>query len=267
VFGIAVALLVLYLLVCAAAFALQTKMLFPAPPATDESLLPGDAQRLALTATDGVKLVGIHLPSRANHGEAPLLLAFGGNGWNADVAALTLRDVCPQAEIVAFHYRGYPPSRGRPSVAALAADSLLVHDFAVRRFPGRRVVAVGFSIGTGLAVHVGAHRPVAGLILVTPYDDLTKVAAAQMPWLPVRLLFRNGFDAAAEMRGVQAPVAILGAGGDRIIPAERTDSLRRATPRLAFDRTIPRVGHNDIYRQPQFAPAMREALAALLAGR
>jgi pimeloyl-ACP methyl ester carboxylesterase len=254
----------LYLAVCAAAFLLQTKMLFPAPPPPDESLLPANAERLALTAADGVRLVGIHLPAHPADPKAPLLLAFGGNGWNAEAAALTLRDVYPEAEIVAFHYRGYPPSQGTPGMKALAADSLLLHDAAERRFPGRRVVPVGFSIGTGLAVHVAAHRAVAGAILVTPYDSLTEVAAGHMPWLPVRLLFRNGFDAAAEARNVRAPVAILAAGRDEVIPSARTETLRRAVPRLAFDRTVAGARHNDIYRRPGFAGAMRQALAALL---
>lgn len=254
----------LYLAVCAAAFLLQTKMLFPAPPALDDSVLPRDAERLALTAPDGTRLVGIHLPSQGGDRQAPLLLAFAGNGWNADAAALTLRDLYPQAEIVAFHYRGYPPSGGTPSMKALAADSLQVHDAAVRRFAGRRVVPVGFSIGTGLAAHVAAHRAVAGVILVTPYDSLTDVAAGHMPWLPVRLLFRNGFDAAAEMRALRAPVAIVAAGRDEVIPSARTDALRRAVPRLAFDRTIAGAGHNNIYHRVNFPAAMRQALAAVL---
>lgn len=257
-------LVLLYLAVCAAAFFLQTRMLFPAPPALDERLLPRDAERLALTAPDGTRLVGIHLPARPASPRAPLLLAFGGNGWNADAAALTLRELYPEADVVAFHYRGYPPSAGSPAMAALAADALLVHDEAARRLPGRQVVAVGFSIGTGLAVHVAAHRPIAGLILVTPYDSLAKVAAGHLRWLPVRLLFRNGFDAAAEMRSVRAPAAILAAGRDEVIAAARTQGLRRAVPRLAFDRTIGGAGHNDIYRRPEFRAAMREALAAVL---
>jgi pimeloyl-ACP methyl ester carboxylesterase len=259
--------LLLYLAVCAAAFFLQTRMLFPAPAALGDSSPPTGAERLALATSDGVTLVGVHFPGRSNDPAAPLVIVFGGNGWNADMAADTVRDFYPETEIVAFHYRGYPPSAGTPSSRALAADSLLVHDFAAHRFPGRRTVAVGFSIGTGIAIHLAAHRPVAGLILVTPFDSLTKVAAAQLPWLPVRLLFRNPLEAASEVRKVGAPVAIVSAGRDEVIPAARTEGLRRAVPRLAYDRTLPHAHHNSIYHEASFAATMREALAAVLGSR
>lgn len=260
---ILLALLLVYLLVCAVAYFAQDKMLFPAPP--DRGQLPPGAERLSLRTADGVELAGLAMAGAARDPQAPLILAFGGNGWSADAAAATLRDVYPGAVIVAFHYRGYPPSGGRPSTRAITADSLALYDDAARRFPGRRIVAVGFSIGTGFAAHLAAHRPLAGLILVTPFDSLTKVAVAQLPFLPVRALFHNPMEPAAELRGSRVPVAILAAGGDRLVRRERTDGLRRAVPNLVYDRNIPGVGHNDIYWAPAFAPAMQEALARVLA--
>ncbi|HEY0314487.1 MAG TPA: hypothetical protein VGC56_18585 [Allosphingosinicella sp.] len=251
-------LFLLYAAVCAAAYAYQGRMLFPAPPARDERSLPAGAERLALTTPDGVRLVGVRLPAPGPH--APLLLAFGGNGWNADAAAEYLRQVYPEAEIVAFHFRGYPPSGGTPTSRALEADSLLVHDSVARRFPGRPIVAVGFSIGSGVAAYLAGHRPLGGLILVTPFDSLTEVAVAQMPWLPVRLLFSNAMEPAAALRGSRVPTAIFAAGRDELVAAARTAGLRRAVPNLVYDRTIPGVGHNGIYQVPAFQAGMREAL-------
>jgi pimeloyl-ACP methyl ester carboxylesterase len=253
--------LLLYLAVCVAAFAFQGRMLFPVPPART---LPPGAERLYLDTTDGVRLAGAHFAAAVQGPRAPLLLAFAGNGWNADDAADYLHDLYPAAEIVAFHYRGYPPSGGSPRSRDLQADALHVHDFAVRRSPGRVVVAVGFSIGSGVAAHLAAHRPLAGAILVTPFDSLTKVAAAQLPWLPVRLLFRNPMEAAADLRGTHVPVAILAGARDTLVRPARTDALRAAVPNLAYDRTIAGVGHNDIYSSPAFRQAMQEALATLL---
>ena len=97
---------------------------------------------------------------------------------------------------------------------------------------------------------------------MTPFDSLAAVAAGHYPWLPVRLLFRHEMDAAAELRGVRAPVAILAGGRDTLIPAARTEALRRAVPNLAFDRTIAAAGHNDIYQRDDFRDAMAQALAA-----
>jgi hypothetical protein len=58
----------------------------------------------------------------------------------------------------------------------------------------------------------------------------------------------------------RVPTAIIAAEGDVLIPAPRTEGLRRAVQRLVYDRTIPGAGHNDIYDRPEFRAAMREAL-------
>jgi alpha-beta hydrolase superfamily lysophospholipase len=133
-----------------------------------------------------------------------------------------------------FHYRGYAPSTGVPGAKALNRDALLIHDEFARRQPGRRIVAVGFSIGSGVAAYLAAHRPLAGAILVTPFDDLARVAADHYPWLPVRLLFRHRMDSAAHLERSRVPVAIVAGGRDTLILPRRTDALRAVgrQPRL-----------------------------------
>jgi pimeloyl-ACP methyl ester carboxylesterase len=257
----------LYAATCALAFALQGRFLFPVDAARSNDPLPPGAERLFLTAPDGTKLVGLHLPPRRPGPNPPLILGFGGNAWNADNAAEYLGDAFPGADIVTFHYRGYGPSGGRPGAAALLADSLLIHDFAAARFPGRRIVAVGFSIGSGLAAHLARERPIAGAILVTPFDSLTRVAAGHVPWLPVRWLFRNRMESADDLAAARVPIAILAGGADSLVPKARTDGLRRAAKTLVYDRTISRADHNDIYARSDFQQSLREALAAELASR
>jgi pimeloyl-ACP methyl ester carboxylesterase len=91
------------------------------------------------------------------------------------------------------------------------------------------------------------------------------VAQSLYPWLPVGPFFRHEIDAARALKGVRAPVAIVAAGRDEIVPAARTEVLRSQVPNLVFDRTIQVAGHNDIYARPEFEGAMREALNRLKA--
>jgi pimeloyl-ACP methyl ester carboxylesterase len=86
------------------------------------------------------------------------------------------------------------------------------------------------------------------------------------PWLPIGPFFQHEIDAAAAIAGAKAPVALIAAQRDELIPAERTEALRRRIPQLVFDRTIRGAGHNDIYARSDFHAAMREALAAVSAG-
>ena len=127
------------------------------------------------------------------------------------------------------------------------------------------MIAVGFSIGTGVAAQLLASRKLDGMILVTPFDSLKGVAQAMYPWLPIGPLFAHEIDAAGPLRKSHVPVAIIAAERDEIVAGERTAALRKVVPNLLFDRTIARAGHNDIYGRSDFHAAMRDAFDRLKA--
>ena len=257
----------IYVAICAAVFALQDRMVFPVSQVGAAGPLPQGATRIDLIAATGERLIGLHVPlARASGQEAPplLLLGFGGNAWNADAMAAYLHDLYPEAEVVTFHYRGYPPSQGSPSAEALREDALAIYDWSARRFPGRRIVAAGFSIGSGVAAWLAAQRPLAGAILVTPFDSLAAAAADHYPWLPVRLLFRHELAAADYLRASRVPVAILSGERDTLILPARAEALRQAATSLAYTHVVAGAGHNDLYQREDFRNAMREALNTLL---
>jgi pimeloyl-ACP methyl ester carboxylesterase len=257
----------LYLLVLAILFFAQTALIFPVGHVAPAAALPATAEPLEARAGTGERLRGIHIPPARQGRERLLLLGFGGNATDAATTAALLHDLFPEADVAAFHYRGYPPSEGRPGASALQADAPVVHDLLRARLHPARIVIAGFSVGSGVAASLAAHRPIDGLILVTPFDSLGAVAAGHYPWLPVRLLLRHRLEPAAELRASRVPVAIVAGGADTLVPRARTDALRRALPRLVFDRIIAGAGHNDIYADPAFRTAMREALAAVTAAR
>ena len=244
-------------------FDFQDSLIFPTHAVPKAGPLPRDAERLALEI-DGHKLSGVYIPpERAPSGAPDLILGFGGNAWNAQDVAEYLHEVLPDQGVAAFHYRGYRPSTGSPSADTLIADAPLLYDFAVERLKPRRIIAVGFSIGTGVAAQLAARRPLDGLVLVTPFDSLKAVAQGMYPWLPIGPFFRHEIDAATPLRDAEALVAIIAGERDELISGERTDALRHQVKNLVFDRTIAGAGHNDIYARSDFQLAMREAVAAV----
>jgi hypothetical protein len=247
----------------------QTRLLFPTHLAVDaRAQLPPAAQRLRVVTTpDGEPLVGVRIPAATGGAEpGPPVLGFGGNAWNADDVALRLHRLFPGSDVAAFHYRGYRPSGGSPSARALLADSLAILDHLRQAPTPGPTVAVGFSVGSGVAAYLARHRPLAGMILVTPFDSLERLARDLYPWAPVGLLLRHRMPTVDFVRGTPTPTALITAGRDGIVPARRSGPLRRAVPRLVFDRAIGDAGHNDLHDRPAFAGAMREALARIEAG-
>jgi len=244
-------------------FGFQSHLIFPAHSVPKAGPLPPGSEPLAIATPDGDTLAGIHIPADDRGQDRTLILAFAGNAWNAQDAAEYLHEVYPDEDIVAFHYRGYSPSTGSPSADTLVADAPLVFDAAVRAVQPRRTIAVGLSIGTGVAARLAEQRKVDGLILVTPFDSLKAVAQSMFPWIPIGPFFEHEIDAAEALERVDVPVAIVAAERDEIVPAQRTEALRRRVRNLVFDRTIERAGHNDIYARSDFQAAMRQALKRL----
>jgi pimeloyl-ACP methyl ester carboxylesterase len=246
-----------------AMFEFQSQLIFPVDAVPAAGPLPPSAELLAVSTADGETLEGIHIPPEETAEVHTLVLGFGGNAWNGQDVAEYLHEVYQGLDVVAFHYRGYAPSTGSPSGEALIADAPIVYDAALELVKPARVIAVGFSIGTGVAAQLAAQRKLDGLILVTPFDSLKTLAQSMYPWLPIGPFFSHEIDAVTPLRSSPVPVAIIAGEKDEIVPAERTDALRQEIRNLAFDRTIRRAGHNDIYARSDFQEAMRDALEAV----
>lgn len=254
----------LYAAIVAVMYFAQTWLIFPtALAALAQVQLPASAQRLEVRTADGEALAGVRIPGKGERAErVPTLLGFGGNAWNAEGMALYLHGLFPDRTVVTFHYRGYAASSGRPSAEALLSDSLLIFDHLQQAHARERVIAVGLSLGSGVAAYLARHRPAAGLILVTPFDSLEALARSTYWWAPVGLLLRHRMPTIDFVRESNVPTALIVAERDAIVPARRSTPLRAAIPNLVFERAID-AGHNDLYDRPAFAEAMRQALATI----
>jgi len=244
-------------------FDFQTHFIFPTHAVPRAGPMPHGAEEITVPSGDGNTLKGVLVPPDEPQSVRTLVLGFGGNAWNGQDVAEYLHELFPDAFIAAFHYRGYAPSTGSPSADALLADAPLIHDAMVERVKADRAIAIGFSIGSGVAAHLASMRSIDGLILVTPFDSLKALAQSMYPWIPIGSFLAHEIDAGAALAESEVPVAILAAERDEIVPSERTEALRHRISNLVFDRTIARAGHNDIYARSDFQDAMRQALEAL----
>ena len=143
----------LYVAVISGMYLAQTWLIFPTTLVQAGHVrLPASAQHLEIEASSEDRLVGVHIPASISSGQRkPLLLGFGGNAWSAEVMALYLHERVPDCDVVAFHYRGYRPSTGRPSAEALLDDAVTIFDHVQQKLAPDRIIAVGFSIGSGVA--------------------------------------------------------------------------------------------------------------------
>jgi fermentation-respiration switch protein FrsA (DUF1100 family) len=66
---------------------------------------------------------------------------------------------------------------------------------------------------------------------------------------------------ASSLAGVAAPVALISAAADTVVPPRRTEPLRSAVRNLVLDHVVADAGHNDLYDRAEFKRALRQALS------
>ncbi|MFO1050270.1 MAG: hypothetical protein U1E52_20505 [Geminicoccaceae bacterium] len=242
----------------------QDRMIFPGwgYALVQASGVEAPDERLSVTAPDGVRLIGaLHRATSPSRG---LLLVFGGNAEDADWRLRHFRGWVEDVDIATFFYRGYGPSGGAPSEAALVADAVAIHDTLVARLRPVRVVAAGFSLGSGVAAQLVRQRQLAGLILVTPFDSIAAVASARYPYVPVASLLRHSFRSDEALAGLDIPVAVIGADEDAVIAPERTRRLVALLVRPIMVDWIAGADHTSIYQRDEYRIAFKTAVAQLL---
>ncbi len=217
------------------------------------------AQEVFLQAKDGAKLHAWHVKAG---GKAPLILYFGGN---AEEVSWMIEETgnAPGFNWLLVDYRGYGLSEGAPGEAALVSDAVEWFDFATK-LPGvdpSRTVVFGRSLGSGVAVALAAQRPIAQVILVTPYDSLAAVAKRYYWYLPVDLLLKHRFDSIALAPALKQPLLCLIAERDEVIPSAHGERLFEAWGGPKRKVVLQEAGHNATDAHPLFGTSIREFLA------
>ena len=228
-------------------FFAQRAVLFPAP--TSARTAPPaagfpEAEEHVLTTADGEKVILWHVPARPGR---PVVLYFHGNGDYLAGFFGRFRDLIADGTgIVALSYRGYAGSSGQPSEQGLLQDAAAAYAFTAARYRADKIVAWGFSLGTGVAVALAAEQPVGKLILEAPYTSIVDVAASAFWFAPVRLLLQDQFRSDARIARIRVPLLVMHGALDPAIPVafgERLFAMANEPKRFV---RLARGGHNDL---------------------
>ncbi len=249
--------LVLYLMALGVMFAVQRQLqYFPdrshRPP---ESVGLHGVSVITLTADDGVASDLWYAPAQ---GDRPTILFFHGNAGSVADRAERLRAYLSQGYGAAFlSYRGFGPKPAAITEAGLIADAEAAYAWLVAQgIAGGRIVLVGESLGTGVAVQIAARHPVAAMALAAPYSSTADVAAAVYPWIPVRMLMHDQFRSDLFIGQINAPILIQHGDADQVVPYRFGQKLHSLAPPGATFVTLPGLGHEAIFAPDTWAREM-----------
>jgi pimeloyl-ACP methyl ester carboxylesterase len=236
-----------YLGACGWMYAKQRELLY----------LPQDTKADAAQTDFGIARNGVMLNGwLVNIGQPGAVLYFGGNAERIEDRRADFAKWFPHSSTYLVPYRGYGASEGTPTEADILEDALAVFDQVQARQPGAKIVVIGRSLGSAVASYVASRRPVAKLVLVTPFDSMANVAQSHYPWLPVRWLLQDRYDQAAYLAKYKGLLLIVRAGNDDVVPAASTDQLVASLRRRPKVLDLPHANHASVATDRAYARAL-----------
>jgi len=211
-------------------------------------------EMIAFNGADSTQLeLGIH---DAGPGSPTVMVFVGNVGSRSHFSSLYAPLIHAGATVVAAPYRGAEGKGGVKREALFREDAAAAYEAipaALGRDPGR-VNAVGYSLGTGLALQVASNHDTGAVLLLAPYHRLCEVLT-QKSYLPAcHLPWIDGWDSSTYAQKPAGLVTILHGEADTLIPVEQGKVLAHKlnqVERLERFSTLSGVGHNDILSSPE----------------
>ncbi|MCS6770767.1 MAG: alpha/beta hydrolase [Kiritimatiellae bacterium] len=178
-----------------------------------------DFEDVEFVAEDGVRLHGWWIPHPAARGT---ILYCHGNGLNIANRVGICRDLhALGVNLFIFDYRGYGQSKGFPSEKGTYRDARAAYEVVRARYDDAEnppVIVYGVSLGAAIAAQLAMDKPVRGAILEAGFTSVVDVGERLFPWLPVRWVAVNRYDAAERVARLTVPKLFASSRDDQLIP-------------------------------------------------
>lgn len=208
--------LLAYMAYCGVLIWLHPAFIYPFAPD------PFEAEGWTIEVLDGASL--------ASHdgSDDVAVLYFMGNGGSLQYFRPALEShVSAGRPVMALQYPGGGGVAGDPSENLLKQQALVAYDALAQRYKGP-IAVHGYSLGTGLALHVAANRDVDRVVLAAPYAKLCRLMA-RAAYVPACYLpFVQKWDSQDLASAITAPVLVQHGTQDALIPIAEGRRLAQA---------------------------------------
>ncbi len=228
--------LLIYLILASYALLFSNGMIFLPPPASYRD--SDDITKIRVNADQSISALHLHDDSYDTtiifiHGNAedighirPLIESLHAWGFN----------------VLAYDYRGYGTSGGRPSESHAYEDIRAVYRYLTENcaVSPDSIILYGRSIGSGSAVYLAAEQPVGGLVLESAFTSVFRVV---FPFSPFPF---DRFPNLKRIERIQCPLLIMHGQQDAVIPFRHGVDLFHAAPEPKQSFWVESAGHNDL---------------------
>lgn len=249
-FKVLVGVLAFYVLVVVLMYVFQRQLIFhPGSPSGGpaRSGVP-EMQAVQLRTADGLVLEAWYRPPKST--KLPTIIYFHGNAGNLAGRASSVHAYLDAGlGVLLVSYRGYENNPGVPTEEGLYNDGRAAMQFIQQQntINQNKLVLVGESLGSGVAVQMAAEFPVAALVLQGGFTSIPDIALWHYAFVPVfRSLIKDHFDNLLKIRLINAPLLVLHGAADTTVPLTLALRLYNAARQPKQNLWYPDVGHNEL---------------------
>lgn len=204
---------------------------------------PSPEPSIRIDAGNGKKIAAFYLP--APNPEADTILYNYGNLENLEGKLELLREFHRHGYgAIGYDYEGFGSSEGEASLTAALRDADAVYRYLTRTrgIAPNRIIAVGFSMGSGPACYLGRRYPLAGIVLE---GGLASVLQVMIPWSGWP---GDRYPNSTWLSQSEVPVLIFHGTEDRVIPYRDAETNYRQAAGRKQLVPVPGAGHQTILK-------------------
>lgn len=183
-------------------------------------------------------------PAGAARGTA---VVFHGNAGHAGHREFYATLLAPLGfRVILAEYPAYGPRDGSLGERPLVRDAEQTIVRAHQLY-GSPLLLIGESLGAAVAAAAGVRHSdkIAGLLLITPWDQLANIASYHYPFLPVSMFLHDRYNSVFHLASFRRPVVVAVADKDDIIPARFSEALFESLSAPKQLKIMQDAGHND----------------------
>jgi alpha-beta hydrolase superfamily lysophospholipase len=189
-------------------------------------------EEVFFNASDGVRLHGWFFPAdkQSPRRHITLLLMHGNAGNISHRLHFFEAWLGLGVNVFAFDYRGFGRSEGKAGEEGTYRDAQAAMAWLRGRgFAGENVIALGKSLGGGIASELALRERIGALVLQSTFTSIPDIGAELFSWLPVRRLHSIAYDTVNKLPRVTVPVLVVHSRTDNLIGFHHAEKNYKVT--------------------------------------
>lgn len=148
-----------------------------------------------------------------------------------------------------YDYRGFGRSDGKATLSGIYQDAETAYDYLIELgFKPESIIVYGESVGCAVSCRLAQNRPVAGLILQSPFISLSSLCREQVKILglyPDPFFGQDYFDIESFLKATKIKKLLIACQKDDVIPFKESRKVFESALCPKTFVLLPQSSHND----------------------